>query len=58
LPKRTGLPELLFRLDVSNLLDRHNIGSVGIGGYSVSGDYQTFMRAAPRTVLFSMNAKI
>jgi hypothetical protein len=58
LPKRAGMPELLFRLDVTNALDRNNIGSVGIGGYSVSGDYQTFMRAAPRTVLFSMNAKI
>ncbi len=58
LPQNGHRPELLFRVDVNNLLNRNNIGSVGIGGYSVSGDYQTFMRAAPRTILLSINTKI
>jgi len=51
------MPDLVFRLDVNNLLDRHKIGSVGIGGYSVAGDYQTFMRSAPRQLLFTISAK-
>jgi len=51
------MPDLVFRLDVNNLLDRHNIGSVGIGGYSVAGDYQTFMRSAPRQMLFTISTK-
>jgi len=51
-----AMPELQFRLDVNNLLDHRNIGSVGIGGYSVSGDYQTFQRAAPRQLLLTMSA--
>ena len=57
LPRSEHLPDLVFRLDVNNLLDRKNIGSVGIGGYSVSGDYQTFMRSAPRQFLFTVSAK-
>lgn len=56
LSKGNFVPDLVFRLDVNNLLDRHNIGSVGIGGYSVSGDYQTFMRSAPRQLLFTVSA--
>jgi iron complex outermembrane recepter protein len=56
LPKETFRPDLVLRLDVNNLLDHNNIGSVGIGGYSVSGDYQTFMRSAPRQLLFSVTA--
>ena len=58
LPKSGRMPELVFRIDVNNALNRNNIGSVGIGGYSVAGDYQTFMRSAPRQFLFSINAKI
>lgn len=57
LPKVGHLPDLVFRLDVNNLLNRNQIGSVGIGGYSVSGDYQTFMRSAPRQLLFTLSAK-
>lgn len=57
LPKENSRPDLIFRLDVSNLTDRNNIGSVGIGGYSVSGDYQTFMRSAPRQFLLTVSAK-
>lgn len=56
LPKDNFRPDLTFRLDVNNLTDRNNIGSVGIGGYSVSGDYQTFMRSAPRQLLFTVSA--
>jgi iron complex outermembrane recepter protein len=56
LPKESFRPDLVFRLDVNNLTDRNNIGSVGIGGYSVSGDYQTFMRSAPRQLLFTVSA--
>jgi iron complex outermembrane recepter protein len=56
LSKENLMPDLVFRLDVNNLMDRNNIGSVGIGGYSVSGDYQTFMRSAPRQLLFTVSA--
>lgn len=49
-------PDLILRLDVNNLLDRKLIGTTGIGGFSVSGDYQTFMRSAPRQVLLSLRA--
>lgn len=58
LPRTGRIPEFVFRIDVNNALNRNNIGSVGIGGYSVAGDYQTFMRSAPRQFLFSINAKI
>ncbi len=58
LPKFGRMPELTFRIDANNALNRNNIGSVGIGGYSVSGDYQTFMRSAPRQFLLSINARI
>lgn len=57
IPKQGARPDVTFRLDVNNLLDRKQIGSVGIGGYSVSGDYQTFMRSAPRQFLFTLAAK-
>ncbi|MDZ5647732.1 TonB-dependent receptor [Nitrospirillum sp. BR 11828] len=57
LPQGNTLPDLTFRLSVNNLTDRHNIGSVGIGGYAVSGDYQTFMRSAPRQFLFTVTTK-
>ncbi len=56
LARHSLVPDLVFRLDANNLLDRHNIGSVGIGGYSVSGDFQTFMRSAPRQLLFTVSA--
>jgi iron complex outermembrane recepter protein len=57
LPEEGTRPDLVFRLDVNNLLDRDNIGSVGIGGYSVSGDLQTFMRSAPRQLLLTVSTK-
>ncbi|MES2451710.1 MAG: TonB-dependent receptor [Pseudomonadota bacterium] len=57
LPKHAGTPDINARLDVNNLLDRHNIGSTGIGGFSASGDLQTFMRAAPRQILFTVATK-
>lgn len=57
LPRSGHLPNIVFRLDVNNLLDRKQIGSVGIGGYSVSGDYQTFMRSAPRQLLFTVSVR-
>jgi iron complex outermembrane recepter protein len=56
--RRSGaLPDLTFRLDVNNLANRKNVGTVGIAGYSLAGDYQTFMRAAPRQLLFTVSAK-
>ena len=58
LPKSDHLPDLVLRLDVNNLLDRKQIGSVGIGGYSVSGDYQTFMRSAPQQLLLTLSTKL
>ncbi|MET4898695.1 TonB-dependent receptor [Sphingomonadaceae bacterium jetA1] len=51
--KRTTL-----RLDANNLFNRRNIGSVGIGGYSVTGDFQTFMRSAPRQILLSLSTSL
>lgn len=57
LPEEDSRPDIVFRLDVNNLLDRNNIGSVGIGRYSVSGDYRTFMRTAPRQLLFTVSAR-
>lgn len=51
-------PDLTFRLDVSNLTNRKNIGTATIGGSPFSGDYQTLQRTAPRQVLFSIAAKI
>ncbi|MEL4891491.1 TonB-dependent receptor [Xanthomonas protegens] len=47
------LPGLELRLDVSNLLDRHNIGTANIAGSAFAGDYQTLQRSAPRQLLFS-----
>jgi len=49
--------DLSFRLDVSNLLDRHNIGTANVGGSPFSGDFQTLQRAAPRQVMFTISAK-
>jgi len=57
LPASGHVQDLVFRVDVNNLLDRKQIGSVGIGGYSVSGDLQTFMRSAPRQFLFTVATK-
>ncbi len=57
LPKSKHLPDIVLRLDVNNVLDRKQIGSVGIGGYSVAGDYQTFMRSAPRQLLLTTSAR-
>ena len=57
LPKSKYLPNIIVRFDVNNVLDRKQIGSVGIGGYSVAGDYQTFMRSAPRQFLFTTSAR-
>jgi hypothetical protein len=47
-----------FRLDVSNLLDRKNIGTATIAGSPFSGDYQTLQRSAPRQVMLSVSARI
>ena len=47
------LPGLELRLDVSNLFNRHNIGTATIAGSSFSGDYQTLQRSAPRQLMFS-----
>jgi iron complex outermembrane recepter protein len=58
LPEEGTRPDLVFRLDVNNLVNEDNIGSVGIGGYSVSGDLQTFMRSAPRQLLFTVSTKL
>jgi hypothetical protein len=58
LPRQGRMPDLTVRLDANNLLNRNNIGSVGIGGYSVSGDYQTFMRSAPRQFVLTLSTTI
>ena len=47
------MPGLELRLDVSNLFNRHNIGTATIAGSSFSGDYQTLQRSAPRQLMFS-----
>jgi hypothetical protein len=52
-----SMPEWGLRLDVSNLLDRKNIGTATIGGSPFSGDYQTMQRSAPRQVMFTVSAK-
>lgn len=52
-----AMPEWTFRLDVSNLLDRKNIGTATIAGSPFSGDYQTLQRSAPRQLMFSVAAK-
>ncbi|WP_034159705.1 TonB-dependent receptor [Sphingomonas sp. ERG5] len=56
LPDVSGIPDTSVRLDINNLLNRNNIGSTGIGGFSASGDYQTFMRAAPRQLLLTVTS--
>ncbi|WMJ71443.1 TonB-dependent receptor [Stenotrophomonas sp. 24(2023)] len=50
---QSRVPGLEFRLDVSNLFNRNNIGTATIAGSSFSGDYQTLQRSAPRQVMFS-----
>ncbi|GAA0913644.1 TonB-dependent receptor [Rothia nasimurium] len=57
LPARGNRPELSFRLDASNLINRKNIGTATIAGSPFSGDYQTLQRSAPRQVLFSVSAR-
>jgi len=57
LKPRGAMPEWTFRLDVSNLLDRNNIGTATIAGSPFSGDYQTLQRSAPRQVMFTVSAK-
>ncbi|WP_343161866.1 TonB-dependent receptor [Luteibacter sp.] len=57
LERKGDRPELTFRFDVSNLLDRKNIGTSTIAGSPFSGDYQTLQRSAPRQVLFTVSAK-
>lgn len=57
LARKDNRPELTFRFDVSNLLDRKNIGTSTIAGSPFSGDYQTLQRSAPRQVLFTVSAK-
>lgn len=52
-----SMPEWSFRLDVSNLLNRKNIGTATIAGSPFSGDYQTLQRSAPRQVMFTVSAK-
>lgn len=49
----SAVPGLELRLDVSNLFNRHNIGTATIAGSSFSGDYQTLQRSAPRQLMFS-----
>jgi hypothetical protein len=51
------MPEWSFRLDVSNLLNRKNIGTATIAGSPFSGDYQTLQRSAPRQVMFTVSAR-
>ncbi|MTK64747.1 MAG: TonB-dependent receptor [Methanobacterium sp.] len=57
LEPRGDFPAISFRLDVSNLLDRHNIATLDIGGSPFFGDYQTLQRGAPRQFLFTVSAK-
>ena len=52
-----AMPEWTFRLDVSNLLDRKNIGTATIAGSPFSGDYQTLQRSAPRQLMFTVAAR-
>ena len=53
LGQHSRVPGLELRLDVSNLFDRHNIGTATIAGSAFSGDYQTLQRSAPRQLMFS-----
>lgn len=57
LKSRGAMPEWSFRLDVSNLFDRKNIGTSTIAGSPFSGDYQTLQRSAPRQLMFTVSAK-
>jgi len=50
-------PVVTLRLDVTNLLNKNNIGTLDIGGSPFSGDYQTLQRSAPRQFLFTVSAK-
>lgn len=57
LPRQGSIPPLNFRFDVYNVLNEKMIGTIGVTGYTFSGDYQSMNRAAPRQALFTVGTK-
>jgi iron complex outermembrane recepter protein len=55
--KSAKRPGIKVRLDVSNLANRKQIGTIGVCGYPFHGDYQTMNRSAPRQLLLSVTGR-
>jgi len=56
LDRRGARPDLTFRLDIDNLLNRQQISNLAVDGIPFSGDLQTMQRSAPRQLLFTVSA--
>ncbi len=50
-------PDIKVRLDVHNVLNRKQVGTIGVCGYPFHGDYQTMNRGAPRQLLLSVTGR-
>jgi iron complex outermembrane receptor protein len=55
--KSGNRPDIKVRLDVHNLLNRKQIGTIGVCGFPFRGDYQTMNRSAPRTLLLTVSGR-
>jgi iron complex outermembrane receptor protein len=57
IPKTGNRPDVKVRLDVRNVLNRKQIGTIGVCGYPFHGDYQTMNRSAPRQLLLTVTGR-
>jgi len=55
--KSGSRPDIKVRLDVNNLLNRKQIGTIGVCGFPFRGDYQTMNRSAPRQLLLTVSGR-
>ncbi len=50
-------PDVKVRLDVHNLLNRQQVGTIGVCGFPFRGDFQTMNRSAPRQLFLKVSAR-
>jgi iron complex outermembrane receptor protein len=55
--KSGNRPDIKVRVDVHNLLNRNQVGTIGVCGYPFHGDYQTMNRSAPRQLFLTVTGR-
>lgn len=58
LGKRLGASDISLQLNILNLFDERYISTMGTGGFTASGDYQTLQVGAPRQLFITLKGSL